>query len=69
MINCNHIKPYKSKIRSDNVKYSTYAVPYSTTYDMKVSFSMPEFSIRKTLHTFSMLIIWGEILGSDMTQS
>ena len=42
-----HINPYKSKLRANKAEYITAACPYKTTHDVKVSFSMPEFSIRK----------------------
>ena len=47
MINSKHINPYKSKLISNKVEYRTASGPYKTTHDVKVPFSMPEFSNRK----------------------
>ena len=47
MINLDNINPYKSKLRSTKVYYSTVAGSYKTTHDMKVPISMPDFSSRK----------------------
>ena len=53
MIKHKHIKHYKSKLRSNKVKYSTASGPYITTHDVKVTFSMPDFYSRKILtHRF-----------------
>ena len=48
-----HINPYNFKLRSNNVKSSKAAGPCRTTYDVKISFSMLEFSSRKIrMHHF-----------------
>ena len=52
MINCKHINPYNSKLKANKVKYSTASVPYKTTHDLKVSFSMLNFYSRK-IKTYS----------------
>ena len=74
MIKCKHINPYKSKIRSHKVKYSTAAGPYTTTHDMKAPFIMPEFSSSKIItHLFHVDnacgdegIIYDMIIGRDL---
>ena len=53
IINSKHIKPYQQRRCSKKVKYITSAVLYCMTHDVKVSFFMPEFSIRNiVLHHF-----------------
>ena len=53
MIKRQHTKPYKYKISSNKVEYSTAAEPYCTTHDFKVQFFMPGFnSINRILHHF-----------------
>ena len=53
MINHNHINIYNSKLRANNVKYRPATDPYRTTHDVKVPFSMPDFSRGKTIpHNF-----------------
>ena len=45
----NHIKIYKVKLRVNKVEYIMAADLYSTTHDMKVPFSMREFSSSKII--------------------
>ena len=68
MINCKNINPYGSKLRDNKVKYSTADGLYTTTNDVKVPFSMPEFSIRKIItHWFHVDNAWGdEEIGYNM---
>ena len=55
MVKSQHTKPYEIKMRSNKVEYSTAAGPYCKTYDFKVKFFMPYFSIRKIiLHCFNI---------------
>ena len=49
MMNCKNIDTYKSQIISNNIQYSIAAGPYSTTHDMKVSFIIPDLSIRNII--------------------
>ena len=74
MINCKHINPYKSKKSPNKFKYSTAAIPYKMTHDMKVPFIMPEFSRRKIItHRFHVDKFQGDegisyylIIGHDL---
>ena len=68
MINCKHINPYRSKRRGKKVKYSTVDGPYTTIHDVKVPFSMTDFSIRKFItHYFHIDKTLGdERIGYDM---
>ena len=53
MIKHKHINPYNFKLRSNNVDYSTADIPCRNTHDVKITFSMPEFSSRKIIiHDF-----------------
>ena len=48
-----HTKPYEHKIYFNKVKYSTSAVTYCKTHDVKVPYCVPEFSSSKiVLHCF-----------------
>ena len=49
MLKFKHIKPYKSKLRSKTVEYSTDFGPYITTHGVKDPFSISEFSRIKTI--------------------
>ena len=44
MVKMRHTKPYRGKIRSSNVEYSTSSGPYYNTYTINVKFCIPEFS-------------------------
>ena len=53
MINSKHINPYKFKLRANKFNYITVSVPYTTTHDVKVPFSIPEFYSSKIItHQF-----------------
>ena len=73
MINRNHIKPYKSKLRANKVNYSTSAGPYKTTHYMEVPFCVPDFSVENN-NTYSPRknarddegIVYDIILGRDL---
>ena len=43
MIKMRHTKPYKCKMRSNKVEYSTAAGQYFTMHDVKVPFSCQSF--------------------------
>ena len=47
MIKHKHINTFKSKMRNNNVMYSMADGTYKTIHDVKVPFSMSEFSSRK----------------------
>ena len=49
MIKSKHINPYKSKLRANKVEYSTASGLYKTTHDVKVPFSMTDFSNRNII--------------------
>ena len=53
MIKRNHVNHFKSKLRYNKVEYNTAYWLYKNTHDVKVPFSMPEFSNRKIItHCF-----------------
>ena len=62
MINRNHTKYYEHKMRYEKVEYSTATGLYCTTYDVKVTFCMPEFSNSKIighrLHAVNEILNW-----------
>ena len=60
--------PYKHKMCSNNVEYSTAAETYCTTHDAKVPFCMLEFSSSNIIpHSFHMYNNEGESgIGYDM---
>ena len=68
MISRKHINPYKSKLKGKKFEYITPAGSYTTTHDVKVPFSMIEFSIRKfIMHCFHLYNPFGdERIGYDM---
>ena len=68
MIKRRHTKHYERKMRSNRVEYSTAAGVYCTTYDVKVTFCMPEFSGRKIInHHFHVHNTEGKSgIGYDM---
>ena len=47
MIKRRHTKPSKQNMHSNKLEYITAAGPYYMIHDVKVSFCIPEFSIRK----------------------
>ena len=49
MIKRNHTEPYKCKISSNKVDYSTAVDPYCTKHNVKVKFFMPDFSSSKII--------------------
>ena len=69
-----HNKLYKRKIHSNKVEYSTDAVTYWTTHDVKVSLIMLEFSSSKIiLHHFhdnnnegELGVYYDIIIGRDL---
>ena len=53
MIECQNTKPYKRKVRSNRVEYSTTVWPYCTNNELKVTFFMSKFSSIKIIsHCF-----------------
>ena len=67
MIERKHIKPYKYKLISNKVKYSTYAGQYCTANDVNMSFRMTYFPVEILLHITSKLITRKDIQESSMT--
>ena len=68
MIKRKHINYYRSEIRTNKVKYTMDAGPYRTANDVKVPFSIPEFSRRKIItHNFHVDNSRGdEVIGFDV---
>ena len=54
MIKSQHNKPYKHKMHSNKVDYSTAAGPYYTTHNVKVPFFYKFSSIKIILYHFSV---------------
>ena len=68
MINCKHTNPYKFKLRANIFNYITVSGPYTTTHDVKVPFSIPEFYSSKIItHQFHIDNTLGDKrIGYDM---
>ena len=74
IIKIKHINPYNSKLRAKKVKYINSSGPYKTTHDVKVPFSMTEFSNKRIItHRFHIDNAQGDtgigyamIIGCDL---
>ena len=56
-----YMNPYNSKLRANKVKYSTSDGPFIINNDVKVTFIMTEFYIRKNItQRFHVDKIWGD---------
>ncbi len=50
IINYSYVKKFKSKFRKNETIYDTVGGEYKIKYDIKIDFTMPEFSSSKVIH-------------------